>query len=186
MLAISFFVRSQLLNYLLSTLIFVLRKPFLMKAASTKQIKEELKNLSQKEVVELCLKLVRFKKENKELLSYLLFDSGNRQGYADIIKQEINEAFTLLPSNRYLRKKGLSNLLKNITKYSRYMGEKEAEAELRLHFCRTMKLYGMASHKHQATMNTYTMQLDKVQSLIHDLHEDAQYDIQKELNELID
>ncbi len=155
-----------------------------MKPASTKQIKEELKNLSQKEVIELCIRLVRFKKENKELLSYILFDSGDQQGYIEVIKQDIKEAFTSLPSNRYFIKKGLRTMLKDITKYSRYTGSKEAEAELRLHFCRSMKLYGMASHKHQATMSIYTLQLDKIQSLIHDLHEDMQYDVQKELNEL--
>lgn len=156
-----------------------------MKAAGTKQIKEELQNLSAKQVVHLCLRLARFKKENKELLSYILFDSGDKQGYINSIKYEMNDAFAALPQSHYFIKKNLHSLLKNIAKYSRYMGEKEAEAELRLHFCRTMKLHGLANHKHQATMNIYTSQLDKIQSLIHALHQDAQYDIQKELNELI-
>lgn len=155
-----------------------------MKAAGTQQIKEELKHLSQKEVMELCLRLVRFKKENKELLSYILFDAADRQDYIDTIKHEITEAFAALPASRYFVKKGLRNMLRDITKYSRYMSAKEAEAELRLHFCRTMKLYNLANHKHQATMGIYTSQLDKIQSLVHDLHEDAQYDVQKALNEL--
>ena len=145
-----------------------------MKAASTRQIKEELENLSAKEVIELCLRLTRYKKENKELLSYFLFHSGDRQSYVDTIKNEMNDAFALLPASRYFIKKGLRNMLKDITKYSRYMGEKEAEVQLRLHFCRTMKLYGMALHQQQATMNIYTSQLDKIQSLIHQLHEDLQ------------
>ncbi len=157
-----------------------------MKAAGTQQIKEELKHLSRKEVVDLCLRLARFKKENKELLSYVLFDSGDRQSYIDTIKLEMTDAFMRLPSNRYFIKKGLRSMLKDITKYSRYIGMKEAEAELRLHFCRSMKVYGLASHKHQATMSIYTSQLDKIQSLIHELHEDMQYDFQKELNELTD
>ena len=155
-----------------------------MKPAGIQQIKEELKNLSGKEVVELCLRLARFKKENKELLSFVLFDFANKQGYMDSIKHEINDAFAALPSSRYFIQKGLRGMLKNITRYSRYMGEKEAEAELRLHFCHTMKLYGMALHKHQATINIYTSQLDKIQSLIHHLHEDLQWDFQRELNEL--
>ena len=155
-----------------------------MKAAGTQQIKEELKQLPAKEVMELCLRLARFKKENKELLSYILFDSADMQGYIDTIKHEINSAFAVLSSSRYFIQKGLYSMLKNISKYSRFTGTKEAEVQLRLHFCRTMKLYGMASHKHQATMNIYTSQLDKTQSLIHDLHEDLQWDFQKELNEL--
>ena len=157
-----------------------------MKAAGTQEIKEDLKSLSQKEVVELCLRLVRFKKENKELLSFILFESGDKQGYVDTIKHEITDAFATLPSSRYFIQKGLRKLLKDISRYCRYMADKEAEAQLRLYFCRTMKLYGMASHKHQATMNLYKSQLDKIQELIHQLHEDLQYDYQKLLNELTD
>lgn len=156
-----------------------------MKAASTQQIKEELRSLPAKEVVDLCLRLARFKKESKELLSYILFDSADKEGYVNSIKHEINDAFATLPQSHYFIKKNLRSLLKNITKYSRYIGEKEAEAELRLHFCRAMKLHGLANHKHQATMNIYTGQLDKIQGLIHALHEDVQYDIQTALNELI-
>ena len=157
-----------------------------MKPASTQQIKEELKSLSQKEVTDLCLRLVRFKKENKELLSYILFDAADRQNYVDTLKRDLDDAFASLPSNRYFIKKGLRTMLRDITRYSRYLGEKEPETELRLHFCRTMKLYGLASHKHLATMAIYNQQLDKIQSLIPQLHEDLQYDFQKEFNALID
>lgn len=157
-----------------------------MKPASTQQIKEELRSLSQKEVTDLCLRLVRFKKENKELLSYILFDAADRQNYVDTVKHEMDDAFASLPSNRYFVKKGLRAMLRDITRYGRYMGEKEPEVELRLHFCRKMKLYGLASHKQQATMSIYTTQLDKIQGMIPQLHEDLQYDFQKEFNELID
>ena len=167
-----------------STLTFALENS-VMKAASTQQIKEELKSLSQKELTELCLRLTRYKKENKELLSYILFDAHDRQGYIDTIKQELDEEFAALPrNNRYFAKKGLRSMLKSIAKYSRYMSGKEAEAELRLHFCRDMKNNGMASHTHQATMQIYTSQINKVQSLIPLLHEDLQFGFQKQLNEL--
>ena len=42
-----------------------------MKTASLKQVKEELSFKSDLELVDLCLRLIRFKKDNKELLSYL-------------------------------------------------------------------------------------------------------------------
>ncbi len=156
-----------------------------MKAASTQQIKEELKSLSQKEVVELCQRLIRYKKENKELLSYILFDAHDRQGYIDTIKLDMDEEFAQLPrNNRYLAKKGLRSVLRAITKYSRYMGEKEAEAELRLHFCRNMKSAGMASHAQQALFKVYVAQINKIQSLVVQLHEDLQFDMQKQLNEI--
>jgi hypothetical protein len=43
-----------------------------MKAASILELKQELQHTSSKEIVELCLRLARFKKENKELLTFFL------------------------------------------------------------------------------------------------------------------
>ncbi|MCB0546499.1 MAG: hypothetical protein KDD19_02870 [Phaeodactylibacter sp.] len=45
-----------------------------MKAATIRELKQAMDNLSAGELVELCLRLARFKKENKELLTYLLFE----------------------------------------------------------------------------------------------------------------
>lgn len=58
-----------------------------MKAASLKEIKQELKILTHSELVELCLHLSKFKKENKELLSYLLFEASNEATYIEGIKR---------------------------------------------------------------------------------------------------
>ena len=58
-----------------------------MKAASLAQIKKELKLRSPQDIEELCLRLGRFKKENKELLTYLLFEADDEQGYIAHIKE---------------------------------------------------------------------------------------------------
>ncbi len=46
-----------------------------MKPATLAQIKKELNMRSSDELLQLCLRLGRFKKENKELLTYLLFEA---------------------------------------------------------------------------------------------------------------
>ena len=46
-----------------------------MKTPSIQQIRQELQERSSKELMEYCLRLVKFKLENKELLSYLLFEA---------------------------------------------------------------------------------------------------------------
>ena len=48
-----------------------------MKAAGVKAIKDDLKLRSKEELEELCLKLSKFKKENKELITYLLFEASD-------------------------------------------------------------------------------------------------------------
>ena len=57
-----------------------------MKVASIKDIKTELKKRTNDELLELCLHLSKFKKENKELLTYLLFEAHDETGYIEYEK----------------------------------------------------------------------------------------------------
>ena len=66
-----------------------------------------LSELSQPDLVMICLRLSRFKKENKELLTYLLFEANDEEGYIESVKGEID--FALEEINRrnfYFIKKG--------------------------------------------------------------------------------
>jgi hypothetical protein len=51
-----------------------------MKTATIQEIKQELLALPHNELVELMLKLARSKKENKELLTFLLFEAHDIDG----------------------------------------------------------------------------------------------------------
>ena len=64
-----------------------------MKAATVKQIKDELSERSPKELLEYCLRLSKFKKENKELLTYLLFEASDEESFIHSIKNEMDEQF---------------------------------------------------------------------------------------------
>jgi hypothetical protein len=64
-----------------------------MKAVTVKELKEELSFRSPNELRELCLRLSRFKKENKELLTYLLFELSDEVSYIESVKKEIDEQF---------------------------------------------------------------------------------------------
>ena len=57
-----------------------------MKAASVVEIRKELAGLDKESIKQLCLRLARFKLENKELLTYLLFEADNEEGYINSIK----------------------------------------------------------------------------------------------------
>ena len=83
-----------------------------MKTATVTELKKELKYRSQTELVEICLKLSKFKKENKELLTYLLYEASNEQLYIINVKQEIELQF--LEMNRktpYFIKKSVRKIL---------------------------------------------------------------------------
>ncbi len=80
-----------------------------MKAATIHELKQELNTLPQKELVELCQRLGKFKKENKELLTYLLYEANDEDGYIKGIKKEIDEQFAEINlSHLYYAKKSLT------------------------------------------------------------------------------
>jgi hypothetical protein len=158
-----------------------------MKSATINEIKQELTTLKPAELVNLCLRLGRFKKENKELLTYLLFEAHDEQGFVNGIKSEIDELFeTINLSHLYFAKKTLRKIVRVINKYCRYSGSKQTEIELRIYFCRKLKDSGIPFTRNTVTSNLYDSQLKKIHATLTGLHEDLQYDYQKDIEELSD
>lgn len=156
-----------------------------MRAASASDIKQELKNSSPAELVELCLRLSRFKKENKELLTYLLFEAHDEQGYIAGVKAEIDEGFSELPrANVHLTKKSLRAILRLTTKNIRYTLSKQAEAELLIHYCQKLKASGLLKSTGSDIQRLHKQQLKKIEAAVATLHEDLQHDYRKQVASL--
>lgn len=156
-----------------------------MKAATIHELKQELSVLSQKELVELCLRLGRFKKENKELLTYLLYEAHDEAGYIQNVKKEIDELFeTINVSHLYFVKKTLRKILRVIGKHTRYTGSRQAEIEWLIYFCKRLNESGIPFEKSQAIANLYNSQIKKINVAIKSLHEDLQYDYKKEMEKM--
>jgi hypothetical protein len=156
-----------------------------MKAATIHEIKEELNTLKTSQLTELCLRLCRFKKENKELLTYLLFEAHNEQDYTEGIKKEIDDLFGEINlSHLYFAKKTLRKIVRIINKYCRYSGVKQTEVELLIHFCSVLKDSGIPIQKNAVISNLYQSQVKKIKTVFATLHEDLQYDYRRELEEL--
>ena len=156
-----------------------------MKTASVSELKQELTDTPQKELVELCLKLTKFKKENKELLTFLLFEAHDIEGYINNVKTLMDEEFTEVhKTNLYYAKKNLRRILRTVSKHIKYTDSKQAEAELLIHFCKLVKQSGIALGKSTALYNMYAQQLKKIKAAIDTMHEDLQYDLMKEVEKL--
>ena len=156
-----------------------------MKPATVKQLKDELSHSSQEELVNLCLRLSRFKKENKELLTYLLFESTNEQSYIESIKQEVDEQFEQINTNSYFYiKKSVRKILRNIKKYIRYSLNKETEVELLLYFCKKLIEFKPSILNNVTLTNLFNRQLLFIKNKIKALHEDLQYDFNVKLSDL--
>jgi gas vesicle protein len=156
-----------------------------MKAATVKQLKEALNTCSQKELIEICLRLSKFKKENKELLTYLLYESRDEESYIRSVKSEIESQFEQINRRSfYFIKKSIRKILRNLKKYIRYSQNKETEVELLLHFCRQLKAFNPSIKKSRILKNLYSRQLEAIRKAVAKLHEDLQFDYSEELEEL--
>lgn len=156
-----------------------------MKAATIAQLKKELQFKSQEDITQLCLRLARFKKENKELLTYLLFESDSEEGYIETVKEEVDQMFTEINTNSYFYiKKSVRKILRTIKKYIRYSGDKATEVELLLYFCEKLKTFRPSIQRNTTLKNLYNRQLEYVNKKIPGLHEDLQYDFGTILKEL--
>lgn len=156
-----------------------------MKTASISEIKQELGNTSQKELLELCLRVIKYKKENKELLTFLLFEAHDLPSYVENIKKEMDDQFTQINhSNLYFAKKSLRKILKTTNKYIKYTASKEAEIDLLIYFCNKIKTSGIKINKSTALTNLLNNQIKKIEVKILLLHEDLQYDYKKQIDHL--
>lgn len=156
-----------------------------MKTATVKELKTELTHQSQAELVELCLQLSKFKKENKELLTYLLYEAENEEGFIESVKNEIDEQFELINTSSYFYiKKSVRKILRIVKKYIRYSKQKETEVELLLHFCYVLKNMQPSIFKNVSLTNIFNRQVLLIKKSIATLHEDLQYDYNLELEDL--
>ena len=99
-----------------------------MKAATVIQLRKELETLDEDYLRELCLRLARFKIENKELLTYLLFESEDEDFYVNGIKEQVDKLFEEINKKSYFYiKKSVRKILRLLKKYARYSNSKETE-----------------------------------------------------------
>ncbi len=168
---------SQILTPIKLVLFFYFYK---MKSSTVSQLQKELVSLEKKQIVEVCMRLVKYKKENKELLSYLLFDLSDEQKFVAETKKEITELFGLInTSTMYYARKGIRKVLRYTNKYIKYSGLHQTELELRIYFCQQLKSSGIPFHKSDAMINLYNGQIEKIKRVLEKLHEDIQFDFVK-------
>ena len=156
-----------------------------MKAASIKELKEELKLRSPNDLQTLCLRLARFKKENKELLTYLLFESSDEFAFIENVKAEMDEQFNdINRKNYYYIKQSIRKILANTKKYIRYSQKKQTEVELLIYFCFKLKNFVPSIQYNTTLKNIYLRQVESIKKTVASLHEDLQFDYNQDLKEL--
>jgi len=156
-----------------------------MKTATVKELKQELSNYGAPELMAICLRLSKFKKENKELLTYLLYESHNEDYYIENVKSEIDNQFELInATSYYFIKKNVRKILSSVKKYIRYSGQKETEIALLLYFLYKLKAFNPSYKNNVVLTNMFNSQINIIHKKLVLLDEDLQFDYGLELKTL--
>jgi len=157
-----------------------------MKTASVSEIRRELKSLPPEKLVELCLRLSRFKKDNKELLDYVLFESQDEESYISTIQEEILDDFeSLNVSSLYLAKKTIRKVIRKLNKYTRYSGRLQTVIELNVFFLQRLIEVEQDIKKSKVLTNIFRRRLEVIHKALGKLHPDLQFDYELETEELV-
>jgi len=156
-----------------------------MKIASLSEIKRELNERTPEELKAFCLRIAKFRKDNKELLNYLLFEAYDEENYKEVLKNEIEMEFAAMnASSVYLAKKSIRRILRTVTKHIKYSNSKQTAVELLIFFCQKMRELDLPYHKSKVLINLYNRQLHNIQKALSFLDEDLQFDYQSELEDI--
>lgn len=156
-----------------------------MKSHTIHEIHKELSTLEKKDVLDLCMRLAKHKKENKELLSYLLFEVNDEKEYLEKIKKSLDELFSEINrKSAYTTKKGLQKVVRNLNKFIKNSSKKETELDLRIYFCKKVRTARIDLDSSKIISNLYYREIDKITKVFSKLHEDLQYDYKDDLEKL--
>ena len=149
-----------------------------MKAASISELKKSLANLDRDELLDACVRLAKYKVDNKELLTYLLLKSHDEQTYIREVCDEIDHAFRGVTS---MPKKTIRKIIRWLDKRVRYSGDVETELELRIYFCSQFLRRRIRLGRCKVSANMYRGQLKKIENLLEKVHSDLQFDYRQQM-----
>ena len=139
-------------------------------------IKKELQHLNTLQLTDLTLRLARHKKENKELLTYLLFKADDQQLFISDYKEEMDLQFQKINGKSFLVVKTVRKIAVQMNNQIRYAGSELVATELLLHFCSNYINYVNYHTQYKPLRNIFYRFVEKCKAGILKLEEDLQYD----------
>ena len=156
-----------------------------MRAASLAQIKSELKEKSREELLELCVKMAKFKVLNKEYLTYLIFEAEQEAEFIQLVKETMNDMLDdMNTSSLFYMKKTIRKVLRYIKKCIAFSKKADTEVELLLSFIEALQNLEPSIFRSKILSNMYHRQKEMMHRKLNKLHPDAAYDFLKRLEEL--
>lgn len=149
-----------------------------MKAESISSLKKALLQLDNSQLIDACLRLARFKKDNKGLLTYMLFLARDEPGYIDYMCGYIDEQFALHPR---AHRKTVRKIIRWMDKCLRFSGNKETEVQVRLHFCQALMSSKTPYQTSRVINNMFTGQIKKARKAMEKFHKDVKMEYEQQI-----
>ena len=129
--------------------------------------------------------MVKYRKENKELLTYLMFEEQSPEVFLDNYRAEMDLLFAdMNTTNLYYIRKSTRRILRFASKYVKFVQAPQLATELLIYFCNGVIEHGIPLGKSTQLMNLYTGQLKKIEDLLSTLHPDLQYDLRRQIRKI--
>ena len=151
---------------------------------SLASLKKELSGLERTELIAICARLARYKKENKELLAYLLLDADDPILYAEKIKPLLDEPFEAPYHSAWAFAKRLRKALRQIAKYHRFTGSARGEAELLMYLLQKFEGDWRRGITQAGIQKIILRCFEKIESLLEKMDEDYGSDFEEPLADL--
>jgi hypothetical protein len=156
-----------------------------MEIPSLANLKKELSYLSDSEIKELLIELIKFSRDNKAYLFFKLYEKDQPGLFVELVKEDLLIEFEKVRvDHSYYAKKGIQSIRRKMNKLLKLSKNKEDQVEVLLFFSEVMKERGFLKHRNPVIKNLFEIQKGKVEKLIEKLHEDLQYDYMNRLEEL--
>ncbi|MFN5317929.1 MAG: hypothetical protein ACK5CY_03715 [Bacteroidia bacterium] len=144
-------------------------------------LKKELNSLDRIDLVNICARLARYKKENKELLAFLLLDADDPIHYAEKIKPLLDEPFEAPYHSAWAFAKRLRKALRQIAKYQRFTGSARGEAELLMYLLKKFEGDWRRGITQAGIQKIILRCFEKIESLLDKMDEDYRSDFEEPL-----
>ncbi len=155
-----------------------------MKAASIKQLRTEIGNLPPHKLAALTERLIKYKKDNKELASYIIFYEEDEAGFADDVETALEEQFGLINfKTAFFAKKGLRKMIRIANKFLRYTPNKSTQARIIMDVLSRLALIPASLKKNTQIKNMQVSLLKKLDDILLQVHQDERHDFEKQLKE---
>ncbi|HAH38576.1 MAG TPA: hypothetical protein DEQ87_08220 [Algoriphagus sp.] len=156
-----------------------------MDIPSLATLKKDLGYLSEQEIKDLLIELIKFSRDNKAYLFFKLYERDQPGLFVEMVKEDLLVEFEKARvEHGYYAKKSAQSIRRKMNKLLKLLKSKPDQAEVILFFCEKIKEMGFLKHRNSVIKNLYEIQKGKVEKLVSGLHEDLQYDFQFRLEKL--